>query len=167
MLQIVQTVGILVGIIYYIIIMRNSQRTQQMQLETRQVQLFMQMHQQISSIIIEHVGDTDWITILNTKISSLDEYLQKRESDPKFKLLMDSSFGFYEALGVLVKEGYLSIRLIALMWAGSTRMFYENIVEPIIEEGIVYWSYPRLWSETVYVCKELIKYMDEHPALKT
>jgi hypothetical protein len=53
------------------------------------------------------------------------------------------------------------------MWAGSTRMFYENIVEPIIEEGIVYWDYPRLWSETVYVCKELIKYMDEHPELKT
>ena len=166
-LSTLQTVSLMIGVIYYIFIMRNSQRTQQMQLETRQVQLFMQMHQQISSIIIEHVGDTDWITILNTKISSLDEYLQKRESDPKFTRLMDSSFSFYEALGVLVKEGYLSIRLIALMWAGNTRMFYENIVEPIIEEGIVYWSYPRLWSETVYVCKELIKYMDEHPELKT
>jgi len=125
------------------------------------------MHQQLNSIIIEHVGDTEWITMLSTKMSGLDEYLQKRESDPKFKLLMDSSFSFYEALGVLVKEGYLSIRLVALMWAGSTRMFYENIVEPIIEEGIVYWSYPRLWSETVYVCRELIKYVEEHPELKT
>jgi hypothetical protein len=116
---------------------------------------------------MEHVGDTEWTTMLNTKISDFNEYLQKRESDPKFKLAMDSMLGFYEALGVLVKEGYLSIRLVTLMWAGSTRMFFENIIEPIIEEGIVYWSYPRLWSETVYVCKELMKYMDEHPELKT
>jgi hypothetical protein len=147
--------------------MRNSQRTQQMQLETRQVQLFMQMHQQLNTIITEQVGDIEWITMLSTKMSGLDEYLHKRETDPRFKLLMDSHFGFYETLGVLVKEGYISIRLIALTWAGSTRMFYENIVEPIIEEAKVYWDYPRVYSETVYVCKELIKYMDEHPELKT
>ena len=39
-LQIVQTVGILVGIAYYLIIMRNSQRSQQIQLETRQALSF-------------------------------------------------------------------------------------------------------------------------------
>ena len=166
-LQILQTAGILVGIIYYITIMKNSQRNQQMQLETRQVQLFMQMHQQLNSVITERVGDTEWIDMLSTKISGLDEYLEKRESDPKFKLLMDSSIGFYETLGVLVKEGYLSIRLIVLTWAGATRLFYENILEPIIEELRVHWDYPRVYSETVYVCKELIKYMNEHPELKT
>jgi hypothetical protein len=96
-LQLLQTAGLLVGIVYYITIMRNSQRTQQMQLETRQVQLFMQMHQQLNSTIIEHVGDSEWIDILNTKVSGFDEYLQKRESDQKFKFLMDSMFGFYEA----------------------------------------------------------------------
>ena len=35
-LSTLQTVGILVGIIYYLTIMRNSQKNQQMQLETRQ-----------------------------------------------------------------------------------------------------------------------------------
>ena len=162
-LSTIQTVSLVIGVIYYITIMRNNQRTQQMQLETRQVQLFMQMVQQLSSSIIE----TDYLPMLNIKISNLDEYLHKRESDPKFKLLTDSLFGFYEALGVLVKEGYLSIRLVALMWAGTTRIFYENIVVPMIEEGKIHWGYPRLYSETVYVCKELIKYMEEHPELKT
>jgi hypothetical protein len=56
-LQIVQTVGILVGIVYYITIMRSQQRTrelalesqeltrkaQEQTLETRQTQLFMQI----------------------------------------------------------------------------------------------------------------------------
>jgi len=45
-------------------------------------------------------------------------------------------FSFYEGLGVFVKKGYLDIELIALMWAGMTRRFYENIVEPIIEGAI-------------------------------
>jgi hypothetical protein len=40
-LSTIQTIGILVGIIYYIFNMRNSQRNQQMQLETRQAQLYM------------------------------------------------------------------------------------------------------------------------------
>jgi hypothetical protein len=34
-LQVIQTVGILVGIIYYITIMRSNQKTQQLQLDTR------------------------------------------------------------------------------------------------------------------------------------
>jgi hypothetical protein len=39
-----QTVSLMVGVIYYIFIMRNSQKNQQMQLETRQTQLFMQFN---------------------------------------------------------------------------------------------------------------------------
>jgi hypothetical protein len=49
MLQILQTAGILVGIAYYLVIMRNSQKTrelalnaQEKALETRQAQLFIQ-----------------------------------------------------------------------------------------------------------------------------
>ena len=44
-LSTLQTVGLLVGIVYYLTIMRNSQKNQQMQLETRQSQLFMQLFQ--------------------------------------------------------------------------------------------------------------------------
>ena len=48
-LSTLQKVGLLIGIVYYLIIMRNSQRNQQIQLETRKVQLFMQIYQQITS----------------------------------------------------------------------------------------------------------------------
>jgi len=46
-LQLVQTIGILVGIVYYLTIMRNTQRTQQIQLETRQTQLYMQLFKEL------------------------------------------------------------------------------------------------------------------------
>jgi hypothetical protein len=75
--------------------------------------------------------------------------------------------GFYEGLGVVVKQGYLSIQLVALMWAGFTRTFWENIVEPILDEMREALGYPRGWSETEYLCRELMNYMDEHPEFKT
>jgi hypothetical protein len=38
-LQILQTVGILVGIVYYITIMRNSQRTRELSLQAQELDL--------------------------------------------------------------------------------------------------------------------------------
>ena len=40
-------------------------------------------------------------------------------------------------------------------------------VSPNLDEWREEIGYPRLWSETEYICEELIKYMDEHPELKT
>ena len=72
-----------------------------------------------------------------------------------------------EALGVFVKAGYFDIRNVALMWAGVTRIYYENIFEPMIDEARVFYNFQRLGSESEYLCKTLIKYMEEHPELKT
>ena len=47
-LSTLQTIALVVGIIYYLIIMRNSQRTQQMQLDTRRAQLFTQLYSEFS-----------------------------------------------------------------------------------------------------------------------
>jgi hypothetical protein len=168
-LQIIQTIALIVGIAYYLFIMRNSQRNQELArkaqehaAETRQAQLFMQMYNRFREDITPYE-----LSVFTTKLSGFDEYLEKSKSDEEFRKVVNALFGFYEGLGVIVKKGYMDIELVALMWAGTTRMFYENIVEPIIEGGIKYYDYPRWQSETIYVCKELIKYMDEHPELKT
>ena len=47
--QFLQTVGILVGVYYYITTIRVNQRNQELQLESRSLQLFMQLYQQMSS----------------------------------------------------------------------------------------------------------------------
>ena len=80
---------------------------------------------------------------------------------------MNALFSWYEVLGVFVKAGYLDIRVVALMWAGPTVKFYENILEPILDEMRVYYDYPRAQSEGEYLCKTLIKYLEEHPELST
>ena len=73
---------------------------------------------------------------------------------------------FYEGLGVLVKEGYIDIRLVALLMTGRIRVFWEKF-EPIIDELREFHNYPRWMSETEYLYNELMKYLDEHPELKT
>ena len=101
------------------------------------------------------------------KVSSMEEYLELYESDERFKLAMDCYLPFYEGLGVMVKEGFFDIRLVALMWAGMTRMFYENIFEPVIDDMREHVNYPRLWSEGEWLCKELLRYLEDHPELRT
>jgi hypothetical protein len=114
--------------------------------------------------------DLDWQRIslhIMTKLSGYEEFVERTDNDPPFRQAISDLVSFYEGLGVIVKEGYLSMRLVALMWAGVTRTFWENIVEPIIDDMKEQSGYPRAWSETVFLCKELMKYMDEHPELKT
>ena len=50
-----------------------------------------------------------------------------------------------------MKEGHLIIRLVALMWTGVTRTFWENIVEPILDEIREDAGYTRGWRDTEYV----------------
>ena len=73
---------------------------------------------------------------------------------------------WYENVGVLVKEGLLDVRLITMMYAGATRELWEKL-EPVIDGCRLALNYPRMYSETEYLCKTLIKYMDEHPELTT
>ena len=47
-LSTLQTVGILMGIFYYIMTLNNTRKNQEMQLETRQAQLFMQIVNQFT-----------------------------------------------------------------------------------------------------------------------
>ena len=147
---------------YYIKTLRNAQKTQQMQLETRQAQLFMQMYGHWSEATF-HDAATDirnasWVDFLDFKSRVL-------ENPEKYK-----SFGimirFYEGIGVLVRERLIDMRFVVLLMAGDIRRFWEQIV-PIIGPWRKAWNYPRLASETEYLSNSIIKYMDEHPELKT
>ena len=101
-LQIVQTVGILVGIIYYITIMRNSQRTQQLQLETRKAQLYMQLFTKTSSEDFAKKA----LDLLRIEISNIDEFFEKYilGSDPSMHAKLFSMFWHIDGLGYMMSQ---------------------------------------------------------------
>jgi len=158
-----QTVSITIGVFYHIMTLRNTRKNQELTLETRQAQMLMQMQNRFAN----SMGDIGHVDVIqNAKFDTFDEFLELINTDPTFHKVIRGYGSFYESLGVLVKEELIDVRLVALMWGGPTRMYWE-LLEPIIDEWRVAINYPRLWSETEYVCKEVLKYMDEHPEFKT
>ena len=70
-----------------------------------------------------------------------------------------------EGLGVLVKEGYIDIRLIALMMSGDVLNAWEKI-QPMAYEMRKRSDYPRFLIEYEYLYNTLIEYAKQHPELQ-
>jgi hypothetical protein len=160
--QFLQTVGILVGVFYYIMTIRSNQRNQRMQLETRQAQLFLQLYNRYR----DDMQDLDiYSTFLDVEIGSTEDFIRLWRTDEEFGKTLASLGGFYEGIGVMVREGYIPVRLVALQWGGVTRRFWEKM-EPFMSDVRELQEFPRAWAETEYLYNELMKYIEEHPELK-
>jgi hypothetical protein len=120
LLQIVQTVGILVGIVYYLIIMRNSQRTreltlqsqeltrktQEQALETRQTQLLMHIYQDLSS----EANLRNWIEIMSYEFEDYDDFNKKYGSAFNKEAFAKrySIWRMFDGIGLLLRDGLLN-----------------------------------------------------------
>lgn len=160
--QFLQTVGILVGVFYYIMTIRTNQRNQRMQLETRQAQLFMQLYNRFR----DDTRNIDIASFMDADFESYGDFQRLSQTDDDFTQALSALGGFFEGIGVMVREGYIPVRLIALQWGGNTRRFWEKL-EPVVSELRETRSFPRAWAETEYLYSELMKYLEEHPELKT
>jgi hypothetical protein len=138
-----------------------EQETRDRELQTRQAQMFMNIYNQLTT------KDFGAALNLNAKshymnYSEFNELMQKEDFQEAFTII-----GMYwEGIGVLVKEKFLDIRLVALMLCGNTRFFWEKL-KPFVDEARVNMGYERWMSETEYLYNELLKYLDEHPELST
>ncbi len=182
-------ISLTIGVFYYIMTIRTNQRNQEISLknqeltlqsqeltrkaqeqalETRQAQLFMNIYNQ-------SFANQEWLDaytkVMRTHWESYEEYMQKQdwnsdESDSEFIRAANLIYCFYEGLGVFVKEGLVDIRMIALTMTYMTRTLWEKIA-PMIYKSREQLNYPRMLSEFEYLYDELMKYIEEHPELKT
>ena len=188
--QFLQTVGILVGVFYYIMTIRTNQRNQEISLRnqeltlqsqeltrkaqeqavvTRQAQLFMNIYNQSFAnrdflMAYNKVMATTWETY--DEYNMLANFAYPESSDKEFLEAVNYVTSFYEGLGVFVKEGLVGIRLVALTMTFMTRSLWEKLA-PVVYEGRKRHNYPRMLSEFEYLYDELMKYVEEHPELKT
>ncbi|MHA2380846.1 MAG: DUF4760 domain-containing protein [Candidatus Thorarchaeota archaeon] len=178
MLQILQTVGILVGIIYYITIMRNAQKTRELSLkaqeltaETRQAQLFMQICNQTLNDPAFMKG---YYVIRDSEWSDFEEYIEFL-GEPGSENYNDVFIvgGILESVGVLVEEGLVDIRLVESLMRRVVIEYWEKI-GPMLYERARMWDKERVEREQIliawkaeYLYHELMKYIEEHPELKT
>jgi hypothetical protein len=174
-LSTIQTISLIVGIAYYMTISRKQQKTrerslesqeqareaQEDALETRKAQMFMQIYNESynnDSFIDAYVRLADF------NINSYDEY-QKLMEDEDNKKASTKVAMFYEGVGVLVREGHISIRLFALLMTGMTRSWWERLYKSYVEEGREKRNFKRWMSESEYLYNKMMKYHEEHPEL--
>jgi len=130
-LQTLQTVGILIGIVYYLIIMRNSQRNQELALkaqeqalETRQAQLIMNLSdtyrdKEFRRQFYKFVFQQEWEDF---------DWWKKYDPTENVDTIAETGalMGFYEGIGFLVKKKLIDLEYVDDLFGPGLSMIWEK-----------------------------------------
>ena len=144
--------GVIAGFSYYVLTVRNSQRTQRQQLETRQAQLFMQLYQDLLS----ENNMRSLLDLLNMEWEDYDDFERKLGSDnnPDSFVKRTSIWFRMNGIGHLLRDGMIdSEKVFDLLgtWIDWLWMKWESI----IKELRVRYHQPELYTEFEYLAVEM------------
>ena len=107
LLTYITLISVPVGVFYHIMTLRNTRKNQELQLETRQAQLFMQIYQEMSSP--EHYIRSN--ELLHMEWEDWDDYYRKygSENNPEAYALRSSMWYRLNGVGLLVKAGLIDM----------------------------------------------------------
>jgi len=127
---IVSVIGLAVSITYYAIVLNNANKTQQMQLETRQTQLFMNLYQIITTVDF----NKNYQEMLGAEWTDYEDYLEKYGpiKNPEAAAKRFSTWQVYNGIGFLVMENHVGIEKVELLFGGSGPVMLWKKWEPII-----------------------------------
>ena len=154
-LDIVPVIGMIIGLVYYILTIRSQNKT-------RQAQFYMQF----LNPILTGEKSTIWEEIQRWEWDDYDDFMQNYWSKSEIRETFSSLSDYFEGLGVYVKEGLVPIRLVALTMTVMLTRYWDRF-GPIIKEYRIRENMPRNYSESEYLYNELIKYVEKHPELKS
>ena len=154
-LNTLQTVSLMVGVFYYFFIMRNSQRAQQLQLETRQAQLFMQIFMHNTDpdfrrryIEMRSVWEWDDYEDYQSKYGGSGVYSKTVNPDTSSTL---SAVSYYlEGRGVLVKRGLIAPHMVDDLISGDIILIWEKF-RPIVLEDRRRTGHFEAWEHIEYL----------------
>lgn len=148
--QFLQTVGILVGVFYYVMTIRANQRNQEITLK----------NQQLSSVhrILEVYNDPEayskWNEVLNLKWEDYDDFRRRygNNQDPEMEAKYGTMFQYYDGIGYLWKEGVLDIQSLSVYLGWGCLLLwwrYKPVVEGTREYYLDYCLYWEQLAETL------------------
>ena len=145
--------GVIAGFTYYVLIVRNSQRTQQLQLDTRQAQLFMTVHDHFTSTMFHRQGNAiryqwEW--------SDFDDFIEKYGPKNNLEAWSDllSVFTVFESIGLLVREKLIDVDMVDELMLGLITRTWERI-EPVIFEYRERFNWPQAGRSFEYLYNEM------------
>jgi hypothetical protein len=154
-LSTLQTVGILVGIFYYIMTLRNQQKNQEHSEMTRKIQLLISANQ---SIIEAGVG-TDYSEIMDVKWDNYDDFDSKYglESNPDYFRKRRRMWRIMNVTGLLVRDGLIDVRSY-VQYVNRGPLFMWRKFKDIIEETRRRNDYPDYFIGLEHLAGEIEKY---------
>jgi len=155
-----QTIGILlttltvsIAAIYYTMTLRYTRRNQDLQLETRQAQMFMQIYDRF----VTKEFQKDWRTfVLADEWKSYNDYLARYSGKENLEVSsrIATVFHYFEGVGVLVEEGLIDSKLVAKLLSASVIQCWEKY-ESVIREQRKLSGLPRIFDKTEYLYNEM------------
>ena len=96
--------GLTASVLYYTMVLRNANKTQQQQLETRQAQLFMQIYNKFSESDFMEKYE---IVMRKVTYESYEDYVEKyiNKNQMNENIMVGSLLTYFEGIGVLLEDG--------------------------------------------------------------
>jgi hypothetical protein len=149
-----------VGVVIALQQLRDLKKTREVELETRQAQIFWNtIDKAFSKEGLDH-----WRVLNNVTWSSYEEWLELRRDDIEYNNAYLWISQLYESIGASVRLGHTDIKLLAHCMPRNHLRWWERY------RDVVYSQRKRLnsrryCSEWEYLYNELVKYLEEHPEL--
>ena len=144
--------GVIAGLSYYLITVRNQNRA-------RQAQLLMNIYNALTS---SEVADHEYL-LSKVEMKGIEDWREIQDNREYYRAF-NFWFVYYEGIGVLVREGYVEIGLVAKLLSGNLIWFWERYGEGIINlRRDLNW--PRFAIELEYLYDKVIEYKERNPDL--
>ncbi len=145
----VAAAGVLVGVAYYILDIRQ-------QTKIRQTDLVMRLYSTFGSKEFQ----SSWKRIESSEFKSYDEYVKKYGTEDYVLCAV-----FYEGIGVLLQKRLIDINLVDALFSAPLKFMYERM-KPLIEDNRKQFRDPRVFEYFEYLYNEMKK-REQHQASKT
>ena len=150
--EVVTIVGVIAGLSYYLMSVRNQNRA-------RQAQLLMNIYNALTS---SEVADHEYL-LSTVEMKGIEDWNTIRENREAYRAF-NFWLVYYEGIGVLVREGYVEIGLVAKLLSGNVVWFWERYGEGIINlRRDLNW--PRFSIELEYLHDKVVEYKERNPDL--
>jgi hypothetical protein len=154
-LYIVPILALTASILYYAINVRNANKTQQMQLETRQVQMFMTISGVRSSpefqkLIYRVTFIDEW--------KNLDDYFNRYGPENNLDAYSEHAYVWqlYDTIGFLLKKEVIDLSFLDDVLITTVLVGWKKF-EPIIKANRQRANQPDLWNQFEYLAEEIMK----------
>ena len=151
--------GVCVAAIYYVMTLRSQQINMKANLETRQAQLLMGIHQ----ILVKPEMMAAGLKLQSIEMKNVNDWNQLCKDEEKYKAWTLWA-AFYQGIGTLVKEKMIDVGLPAQMYGGNLLWFWEKYRDMNMDcrEKL---SWPGWGVETEFLYNSILEYGRLHPEL--